>query len=471
MHEGKSLIKNTFIYTIGNLGSKILTFLLLPLYSFYLTKSELGVFDIILTSVSLFVPIITLQISEAVYRWLLTAKSMEEKIAIVSNSFFIVVSGILIFYFIYLIIFSFFNFEYSGYFAIILFSSCLLPFFQQVTRGLLLNKLYASSGLLNAFLVVLFNILVLIVFNYSIKGLFVALFLSNFIAIFFIIFKINFIRYLRIKQIKSSTYKELLVYSWPLIPNAISWWLINASDRYIILYLLGTDANGIFAVSSRFPSIITVLNSIFMLAWQDHAIGETIGKIKKEKFASKVFNAYVSFELSAVLILIASSQYIVSYLLDSKFYDAWRYMPLLYIGVAYSAFSAYFGASYLKEKKTKGIFVTSVIGGIVNVIISFSLMPHIGLYAPALGTFLSFIIVFILRKIETNSFFRIEINYIRLLGLSLLCVLFFIITLKNSAVLNLILFISSIIIAFIINKKLLFRILNLVKSRFITKNI
>jgi O-antigen/teichoic acid export membrane protein len=218
------LINNTLIYTVGSLGSKILVFLLLPLYSFYLSKEELGIYDLILVSVNLTVPVVTFQLSEAVYRWLISA-----------------------------------------------------------------NKDFQ----------------------------------------------------------------------------------------------LTVEANGIYAIASKFPLIITIFNSIFMLSWQDHLLQD---KEKDSEFQSKIFNVFFTLELSVIIFLICSSEFLVNFLFGSDYFESWKYMPFLYLATGFSVFSAYYGAYYLKEKKTKSIFYTTFIGGFVNLGISISLIKWIGLYAPALGT-------------------------------------------------------------------------------------
>lgn len=71
MSKEKQLIRNTIIYAIGNLGSKLLTFLLLPIYTAYLLESEYGSFDLIVNTVSLILPIITFQVTDGIYRFIL----------------------------------------------------------------------------------------------------------------------------------------------------------------------------------------------------------------------------------------------------------------------------------------------------------------------------------------------------------------------------------------------------------------
>ena len=67
-NKSKELVKGTLIYAIGSFGSKILSLLIVPLYTFFIVPEELGNYDLILTTVNLLIPIITLQITGAAYK-------------------------------------------------------------------------------------------------------------------------------------------------------------------------------------------------------------------------------------------------------------------------------------------------------------------------------------------------------------------------------------------------------------------
>ena len=65
----KYLFKNTAIFTIGNFATKVISFFLIPLYTNVLTTSEYGIVDLVVTISTITVPIITLNMMEAVMRF------------------------------------------------------------------------------------------------------------------------------------------------------------------------------------------------------------------------------------------------------------------------------------------------------------------------------------------------------------------------------------------------------------------
>ncbi|WP_042721092.1 lipopolysaccharide biosynthesis protein [Flavobacterium sp. B17] len=410
--NSNTLIKSTLVYTIGNFGSKILSFLLIPIYSYYLSRKELGEYDLVLTSVNLLVPFVSLQMNEAIYRWFLDKENNKENY--IDNIFkqcsILLLTSFIGFEILLYLAGLLYDIPYQKELSLLIISSCLLPFFQQILRGWALTRYYSFIGVINSLLIFSFSLLFLLtnIFNDKVQGIFYALFASNFIVIILMLFKVNFLfkRYISIK-INYPLQKQILFYSLPLILNSISWWVINASDRYIILKFLTIEDNGIYAVSARLPAILTIFNTVFMLAWQDMAIS---ANDPNNPFFSKLFNKYISINIGLSTVLIAATPLITEILFDIKFYDSWKYATLMYIGSCFSSISGFLGAIYLKSKSTKGIFITSMIAALVNVFISVFFIKYIGLYAPALGTFISFFVMFMIRYRQTAGILKLDIN-------------------------------------------------------------
>lgn len=464
MSSKSELLKNTMIYSVGNLGSKLLSFLLVPLYSFYLSKSDLGYYDLIITTVSLLVPLVTLQVSDATYRWLLDNKENPVKIKqATSSGLFIILCNFVIFFLAAIVFAGIFHIQYAFYFLVLLLFASLFPFFQQVVRGLGNNRLYSIIGISNTFLLVIFNGIFLFVLKFKLEGVLISTAIANCISILMVLFLGNLRKSFSIKNINKQEVRSLIKYSWPLIPNTISWWLINEVNRFIILFKLGAEFNGIFALSNRFPAIILVLNSIFMLSWQDHAIGNH-GKENNDTFYTKIFNVYMVLELTTVIFLISVSRYMVKYMVGPQFYSAWMYMPILYLSVAFSSFAGFLGAGYLGAKKTIGIFATTIFGSLVNLFFSFFFITKLGLFAPALGTLFGFALMWVIRVFQTRQFFTIKIDYKVFIILLIFCGVFMKLVLINNSFVQLSSIAAAILIVFFFNKTLFFYIFQTFKK-------
>lgn len=400
-----NLLKNVLIFSIGNLGSRFLVFFLVPLFSYYLSTSEMGFYDLVVITIGLVVPMATIQLSESIYRWLLDTQDGRYHKTISSS--FLTLSGIvLVVLFVFYVFTHFVPIKYKwligGYFLI----SCLHPFFLAVARGMRLNKLYAISGVVNSAVLVAINWLLLAKFSMGIKALFISHIVASSVATIMLFYGTKLYKYVSFKSFSKEAISGFVLYSLPLIPNAISWWFINSANRYIILYFLGEESNGVYALSSRVAMALYALNSIFNLAWQESAITE-FGREHRDKFYSDVFNKYFILEMSVVILLMPTSKLFVMFFVSEEFLDSWQYMPMLLVGVAFATFSAFFGTGYLSAKKTVGAFSTTVYGALVNIILSLFLVPKIGLHGATLGIVAGFITTWLLRVHQTKKYFNI----------------------------------------------------------------
>lgn len=466
MSKEETLIKNTIIYAIGNFGSKILSFLLLPFYTYYLSTNDYGYFDLITTTILLLTPIITFDLYNGLYRYLLESKNKHEATNIISNSFFITIRNIIIFNVLYFIYIQFKSFRYEYLILLQIDFGILLGLWSQIARGLKKNIQYSISGIISTIVILAFNILLITIMNLKVEALIISNILSSVITIAYLEWCLKISRYIKLKFNSKITKKKLMIFSIPLIPNVISWWLMNVSDRYFLTFYKGVESNGIYAISNKFPSILFMLNSIFYLAWQESAISEYDSN-DRNLFYTKMFNLLMSLEFTTVIGLIAFTKFIMKLMIDGKFESAWRFVPFLYIATIFNTFSSFYGTGYLSSKDTIGAFYTSVIGGIVNVIMNFALIPLIGIQGASFSTMIAFLIMWVVRVWQTRKYFKISIDYRRLILLSFISILFVILYYVNKMSVDIVMMILSVVIFFIFNKNLFEKINEMLKKVFL----
>ncbi|MDP4178304.1 MAG: polysaccharide biosynthesis C-terminal domain-containing protein [Bacillota bacterium] len=423
MSREKTLVKNTLIFAIGNFGSKVLTFLLLPFYTYYLSTKEYGYFDLITTTSLLIVPIVTFEIYDGVYRYLLDSKSDEDRDNFISNSVFITIRNLVVFSLIYLVFIRFVSFKYEYLILLQIDLNIISSLWSQIARGLKSNVQYSVSGILNTIITLVSNILFISVFKFKVGSLLTANIIAYVFSIVYLDYTLKIHKSIKSSLMKKEIRKELIKYSVPLIPNVVSWWLMNVSDRYFINIFKGVEANGIYAVVNKFPAIIFVLNNIFYLAWQESAITE-YDSDDRDKFYTKMFNMLLCFELTLVVVMIAFTKFIMGFMVNGKFSSAWIYVPFLYFGTVFSAFSSFYGTGYLSSKHTIGAFYTSVAGGIVNVILNITLIPVIGIQGASFSTMVSYFVMWVIRIYQMRKYFKIHIQIKNLISLSIISIIF-----------------------------------------------
>lgn len=389
------LLKGVAIYSVGTFGSKVLAFLLLPLYTFFLTKKELGEFDIFISTVTLFVPLFSLQMSDAIYRWLIADQVENHKdiSRLLSTSIFVMILGLLVFsaaFFIYCI---FYSVSYRVYFIPLLWLNGFLPFLQNALRGIGAVKQFTINGILTSFLIVLFNALFLLVFKFKVEGIILGNILAYTVAALVIIVKQRFYKIIKFSAVDFSLGREMLGYALPLVPNLMSWWLISSGTKFIILHYLGTEANGIYAVSSRFPAILVIINSVLILPIQD-AFLKNPHEVEKFK---QIILKFAKLEFSLVILLSLSAPLYTYYLVEKSFYSSWIFMPFLYLGVAFNTLAALLSIVHMSEKKTLKITVSSLSGAAASMLLAWWLIPLYGLLGVSFAILVGYVIMLALR--------------------------------------------------------------------------
>ena len=405
MNSYQKLLKNTGVFFIANFGSKILTFLLVRFYTELLSPSEYGRIDLLNTTVNLAIPVVTLCITEAVLRF--SIDDTENRSKIYSNGIMIIIIGCLLFTATApIFIVTDFLKQDIGWLYLLTITNSLYTVTSHFARGIGKSKVFALSGLIHTFLQVMLNIVLLVGFSFGITGYFIASVLANVITFVIVMFIGKLWQYAKL-EIDKIYLKSMIVYSAPLIPNSIFWWIMQSSDKYVINYMMNDAANGLYAVATKIPTIITTISSIFFQAWQLSSVDE-VNSENKSKFYSNVFKMLSMLLIVSTSIILVLLRVIFKVLVEKSYYSAWNCTPFLLCAMLFSCFSSFLGTNYVAMKKTKGVFLTTVVGAVANVVLNIILTPVLGIRGTALATAISFGITWIIRSVDTRKFVKIH---------------------------------------------------------------
>jgi O-antigen/teichoic acid export membrane protein len=467
MNRETNIIKNFIIYSIGNFGSKFLGFLLLPFYTFYLSTNDYGYFDLITTTLTMLMPLITFQIVDGLYRYLLEAKSENQKCLIISSSFSIVIRNLLVANLVYILFSLFVSFKFKYLILIQLNVSIINSVWMEIARGLRNNVEYSIAGIMTTGFTMICNIILIVFFNFRVSGLIIANIIAALISISYLetVIKVRKYLYFNFQNNNSQIPKMLLSFSLPLLPNTLGWWIMSVSDRYILNYYQGMAANGIYAVANKFPSLIILVNSIFYLAWQESSISEYNAK-DRDEFYSKMFNQFMKLQFTLTFILLAFTKLLMSYMVNSNFSTAWKYVPFLYFSALFSAFSSFYGTGYLSSKQTKGAFTTSVYGALLNILANLLTVPYIGIQGASLSTMAAFLLIWILRVHQTKRYFAINIEMPKLFLLALIAIVLIWFYYIDNFYLQISAMLLSLLIFVIFNQNIIRKSFHLIKYKF-----
>lgn len=453
----KKLLDKTFLYIIGNFGSKILNFIIVPLYSYYIDTNSMGYYDVIITTMSLLQPVIMLQMTDGVYRWLIETSDLSKQKNIISTVLKTLFKCFVIFCVLFLLINNYFHFKYAASILLLIISHVIYAILQQISRGVQKNKLYTFCGILYTAIMLSINCIGLLVFNLGIEILIISQIIANLICSLIIVLKIPIISKSIFVHEAKSIRTDILKYSIPLIPTTICWWLISSSDRYIILRFLGASANGIYSMSNKFPTILSTITNIFYLAWQESAILE-YNTPHRNVFFSNIFQKYSKLLFSTACFLIPATKIYIIYFLESSYKTAWYYSGFLYLGVIFNSLSSFLGLGYQISKETSKSLYTTIIASIINVFVNISLVNFIGLQAASLSTFVAYLILFVIRIFHTKSYYSLDINWkeflLYFIVTFIICIIMFISNLISTVLITILFFIGFIIL----NKSLLINV-------------
>ena len=426
-----------------------------------------GLVDLITTYVTLIIPIITLDTEMAMFRFLIDKRGdKKETNKLLSNDFAFLLISLTIFSIFYLIITNFISIPFKYLILLDIIICVFSSNFLQIARGMGRNVDYSIGCIVTGLSIVLLNILFIVYLHMGAFGMLLGTALGNFMCDIYLFIRLKLYKHLMIGKIDKKIIKSMLKYSIPLVPSTLSWWIINISDKTIISIFIGVAANGIYAVSNKFATIFSSFLNIFNLSWGESAALHINDK-DRDKFFSDIFNTIFKLFSSIGLGIIACMPFVFPILINSKYNDAYFYIPILIIGICINVLLILYNGVYIAKKLTKQVANTTVMGAIVNIVVNLALVKYIGLYAAALSTMISCLVMTLYRHFDSKKYVKIKYNKWNFINALLLFALTIFTYYYQNMYLQIITLILAIIYAYVANRTLL----KSFKSSFLNKII
>ena len=405
------LAKNIGLLTLSNFATKILSFFLVPLYTSVLSTADYGIYDLFNTTILLLVPIITLNISDAVLRFSIDISFDKNAITTISFKYFllstIVVSAFLIIN--HYIGLSKAIDKYAVFFLLMYVTQALNSIVTYYARGTDHIADLSISSVVSSAVIIILNIMFLLVFNMGLNGYFLAYIIGPLIQNIYLIIRLGYLSKVHFKRKYALEKKEMIRYSVPLITNAIGFWINSASDKYVVIWAAGLSANGIYSVASKIPSILNVFQTIFAQAWTLSVIKDYDPEDKNGFFKS-TYNLYNSIMVIVCSGVILFDKFLAKILYAKDFYTAWRYVPFLTIAIVFSSMSGYIGGFFSAVKDSKVFAQSTLAGAVVNLVLNIIFTPIVGPIGAAVSTTISFAIIWLIRLFTSRKYINLKIN-------------------------------------------------------------
>ena len=410
MNKKKQFAKTTIIIFFGKVCTQLISFFLLPLYTAYLATSEYGLVDLIQTYVTLLVPIITLELEMSIFRYLIDSRSSDKDTKkLISNNFYVLGISLSVFSILYIIVTCFITLPFRWLILIDIIVCVLSGNFLQIARGFGKTVDYSISCILTGLTTVISNIILICFCHMQAEGMIISMALANFVCSLYLFLRLKLYSKIDFKLVDHKLLKEMYKYSIPLIPNGISWWIVNVSDRSIIAWVLGAGANGLYAISNKFPTIISSLTGVFNLSWSESAALHINAK-DRDEFFSDIFNTIMKLFIALGAGMLACMPFVFPLLINSKYNDGYNYIPYLVLGSVFNVAICLYSQVYLAKKLSKQVATTAVLGAIINIVINIIFIKRIGLYAAAISTAISYFVMMVYRHIDLKKYVNIKLE-------------------------------------------------------------
>ncbi len=388
----KALIKNTGILALGTLCSKVFSFFLLPLYTALLTTEDYGTVDVLQTVSSFAMPFITLQLCSGIFRFIIEKKKNEDWIKIITTGTLIEVINVFIFSVIVVIVDSQLHIQYCGLFILYFASMALLEIVQNIIRGFGDNTLYSIMSFVMTLVSLVSNLVMILGMGMKGNSILIASSLAYLAASLLGIYKRSLWKYFHIQSFSTEALKEMIKYCLPLIPNAISWWIANTSDRLLIRYFLGAGENGIYAAANKIPTIYTTIFNVYNIAWIE-ALSRSVGDKKQEDFINSMFEKSLRLFGCICLGIISCMGIFFNILIGESYRDAYPHVYILMIAIFFNSVCSFLGGIFTAFKRSDVIGKTTIWGAVINFFVNLVLINFVGLYAASLSTLVSYVVI------------------------------------------------------------------------------
>jgi len=408
----KKLLGDAGLFTISNMGSKLVVFLLVPLYTSVLSDADYGIADLITGTNNLLVPLLTLSISEAVLRF--PFDKDKSRGVIFGGALTVALSSIALVGLLSPIL-TLFDFELRDFWYWIptLFATTVLnTVFAAYVRSTGRLRSFALKGLLQTVVMVGLNLIFLLPLDMGLMGYMLSLVISEAVAVLFMLLYGKTWRELPEIKCERRTLREMLAYSIPMIPTVLAWWVMQLSDKYVVIAFWGLAASGIYAVAYKIPSILSTLITIFTQAWQISAF-ENSGEEDYSDFVTTVYRYFWIVNALVCALLIAASKPLGYILYQKEFFEAWRYVPVLLIAYLFMGVSGLLASIFSAAKRTGVLFHSSAVGAVLNIVLNLIFVPAFGVMAAAVTTLVGFLVTWGIRLISSRKFVKIKVSIVR----------------------------------------------------------
>jgi len=391
-----SFVKNSSVYVFSSIISAAIPFMLLPVFTRYLTPNEYGqiaMFSLLTTALA---AVVGLSVIGAANRRFFDEDVTKLQLARFNGNCFIILLFSTSFALLMLAVIDQWLTNYLGIPLTWLYLAVLSVFMNFILRMRLGQwqirgkaKAYAILQISNAFIVLVFSLLLVVLYhigpNGRVYGIVITSILVGFIAYFtlskdeLIVFKYN-----------SVDIKNALSFGVPLIPHVLGGVLLLSIDRLLINKELGLQMTGIYMVAINLGSALNLIFNSINKAYTPWLFAE-LNKNDEIKKIIIVKNTYLYFVFLIVMSLLSFfiAPPLIKLIVGEKFHQAADVLPIIVTGQVFRGMYFMVTNYIFYIKKTKYLSYVTISSGGINIALLLLLIPEYGLYGAAFATLIA----------------------------------------------------------------------------------
>jgi O-antigen/teichoic acid export membrane protein len=419
--DSKKFVGHSLIYFIGNALNRLGVFVLLPLYTNYLTTEEYGILEIVLVTVAFLRVFLGMRLGHSTLRFFFEYENENDRKKLISTSILSVTFWCLILVSILILCSGHIARIISGTetYRMLFILGFLVMFFEVINeipfaffRAKEYSFLYVTGSLLQLILRVVLNIYIVIYLQGGVKGILTGNLLSAFIIWLLLsafVFKYSGISF------DTSKLKDLWRYSYPLVIAALPGLALRNTDRLFLSWYASLGAVGVYALAFRFGLALQG----FILEPFQLGYGPFRFKIMNREDAPNVYSRITTYFLFAVmfigLLISLLSQEVIELMASESFLNAYKVVPLLIFAIIMNGMTYIFQTGLFIKKRTSYFPYISTIAALINISSLFILVPLFGIYGAGFALVLTTSVEMTLTYIFSQRLYRIDFEYKRLI--------------------------------------------------------
>lgn len=413
-----TIIKNTFIYTIGRMLPQVTGFILLPLYTKYLPPAEYGIVESMLGLGMVLTIFFSMATERSMFRLYHDYTSLWKKKIFIGNiSVLIVLLSSLILFILFLlkdyVAQIYLSISFSPYYVYAIINAYVMAF-AFIPQTLYQVQEKAFNFLIITVLSFVIGICLTLYFvvflNEGGAGLLKGKMLGNIIMVpiyIYIAYKNS------VFIISKKVIKNILSFSLPMIPTLLTAWVLNMSNRIFIERYFTLEEVGLFSMAFKISSLVGILLGAVFTAYNPvfYRLANNKDQVNSKQKIGELNNVILLIIILVCFGLSFFSKELVYFFLDEKYFDSYYVIPIIIFSFLFIQIAAFYNLMIYQSKKSIAIMTISIIGALFSVLFNFLLVPEFGIYGAAWTAVLSSALLLLLKIKYAIKNFYVKINY------------------------------------------------------------